>query len=64
MKLASFAQPKGIGSYLRTHLGRIPRFDNAKIKREMGMTFRSPQESIQDTLADLTKWGHIPAPKA
>ncbi len=64
MKLASFGQPKGIGSYLRTHLGRIPRFDNTKIKREMGITFRSPQESIQDTLADLTKWGHIPAPKA
>ncbi|MCK8463795.1 NAD-dependent epimerase/dehydratase family protein [Aliiroseovarius sp. S1339] len=64
MKLASYGQPKGIGSYLRTNLGGVPRFDNAKIKREMGITFRSPQDSIRDTLADLTKWGHIPAPKS
>jgi dihydroflavonol-4-reductase len=61
MKLASYTQPAGVGSYLRTHLGRVPRFDNAKISRELGIKFKSPRESIADTLADLSRWGHIPA---
>lgn len=64
MRLASRTQPAGIGSYLRTHLGRVPRFDNTKIRREMGITFRTPEQSITDTLADLTKRGHIPAPQS
>lgn len=59
MKLASYAQPAGVGSYLRTHLGRRPKFDNSKIKSELGVTFRSPQESLSDTLRDLSRWGHI-----
>jgi dihydroflavonol-4-reductase len=61
MKLASLAQPAGVGSYLRTHLGRVPRFDNSKISRELGITFTPPATSIKDTLADLARWGHIPA---
>lgn len=63
MRLASHTQPAGIGSYLRTHLGRVPRFDNAKIRREMGISFRTPEQSITDTLADLSARGHIPAPQ-
>lgn len=63
MRLASYTQPSGVGSYLRTHLGRVPHFDNANIRREMGITFRSPEESITDTLADLSARGHIPAPQ-
>ncbi len=63
MKLASYAQPAGIGSYLRTHLGRIPRFSNEKVVRELGIRFMTPEASIKDTLADLSRWGHIPAPK-
>jgi dihydroflavonol-4-reductase len=64
MRLASYTQPAGVGSYLRTHLGRVPRFDNAKIRREMGISFRTPEESITDTLADLSARGHIPAPRS
>jgi dihydroflavonol-4-reductase len=64
MRLASHFQPMGIGSYLRTHLGRTPRFDNSKIRKQLGITFRTPSQSIAETLKDLTKWGHIPAPKA
>ncbi len=60
MKLASYAQPSGIGSYLRTHLGRHPRFDNSKIKNELKISFRQPVEIIDDTMSDLKKWGHIP----
>jgi dihydroflavonol-4-reductase len=61
MKLMSYTQPNGVGSYLRTHLGRVPRFDNSKIRRDLGLVFRPVEESIADTLADLARWGHIPA---
>jgi dihydroflavonol-4-reductase len=63
MKLASYAQPVGIGSYLRTHLGRVPRFSNEKAVQELGIHFMSPQQTVKDTLADLSRWGHIPSPK-
>jgi dihydroflavonol-4-reductase len=59
MKLASYTQGTGAGSYLRTHLGRKVRFDNGKIRRELGLTFRPVEDSITDTLADLARWGHI-----
>ncbi|RKF13095.1 aldehyde reductase [Roseovarius spongiae] len=64
MRLASRTQPAGVGSYLRTHLGRAPHFDNSKIRREMGLTFRPPEESVTDALADLAARGHVPAPRA
>lgn len=63
MRLASHMQPAGVGSYLRTHLGRVPRFDNTKARRELGIAFRQPADSIRDTLADLVRWGHLPAPR-
>jgi dihydroflavonol-4-reductase len=60
-RLSSYTQPKGVGSYLRTHLGRVPRYDNTKIKRELGIQFRPVSESVLDTMADLARWGHVPA---
>ena len=62
MKLMSYSQPGGIGSYLRTHLGRKPRFDNSRARDILGIAFRSPEDSVKDTLADLVRWGHLPAP--
>lgn len=59
MKLASHMQPVGVGSFLPTHLGRAPRFDNTKIKRDLGIEFRSPELSLTDTLTDLERWQHI-----
>jgi dihydroflavonol-4-reductase len=59
MKLASWFQPQGVGSYLRTHLGRTPRFDNSKIKADLGLTFRDVPQTITDTAHDLIKWGHV-----
>ncbi len=59
MRWASCLQPAGTGSYLRTHLGAVPNFDNSKIKRDLGVAFRTPEESIRDTVADLERWGHI-----
>jgi dihydroflavonol-4-reductase len=59
MKLASYFQPAGIGSYLRTHLGRSPRFDNAKIRRELGVSFRDVDTTLTETVQDLIRLGHI-----
>jgi dihydroflavonol-4-reductase len=64
MRFASQFQPAGTGSYLRTHLGRTPRFDNSKIRNDFGITFRTSADSIADTLIDLAKWGHIPTAQA
>ena len=61
-RLASWFQPQGVGQYLRTHLGRVPRFDHGKIERELGLAFRPVERSILDTVADLARWGHVPAP--
>jgi dihydroflavonol-4-reductase len=61
VRLSSYAQPKGVGSYLRTHVGRVPRYDNSKIQRELGLSFRPVTGSILDTLADLRRWGHLPS---
>ncbi len=59
VRLSSFLQPKGIGSYLRTHVGREPRYDTSKIQRELGMKFRPVKSSILDTMEDLGRWGRV-----
>jgi dihydroflavonol-4-reductase len=61
MKLASYGQPEGVGSYLRTHLGRVPRYDATRLTRDLGIAYRPVDQSVRDTLADLSRWGHIPA---
>jgi nucleoside-diphosphate-sugar epimerase len=60
VRVASYAQPSGVGTYLRTHVGRTPRFDNRKIREELGITFRPVRATVADTLADLKRWGHLP----
>lgn len=62
VKLSSYLQPKGVGTYLRTHVGRVPRYDNGKSRRELGINYRGVESSILDTLEDLKKWGHVPVP--
>lgn len=59
MKLLSHFQPIGIGSYLRTHLGSVPHFENSKIRRDLGIEFRDVEETICDTVHDLIEWGHL-----
>lgn len=63
-RLAALTQPKGVRTYLKTNLGKVPGFDNSKIKRDMGITFRTPEDALRDTFADLSRWGHVPKPKA
>lgn len=59
--LAAMTQPKGVASYLRSHLGRIVRYDNRKARADLGLTFRPLDESLRDTVADLVRWGHVRA---
>lgn len=59
VKLAVFTQPKGVASYLRTHLGRVPRYDTTKIRTELGVTFRAASDTILETAKDLQRWGHL-----
>lgn len=59
VKLLSWFQPKGVGSYLRSHLGKVPAYDNGKIRRELGLEFLPPQTSIRDTVDDLRRRGLI-----
>lgn len=61
VRLSSYLQPKGVGSYLRTHVGRVPRYDTSKIRRELGLTFRPAKQAILDTVADLDRLGHLGA---
>jgi dihydroflavonol-4-reductase len=58
VKLAAYAQSKGVRQYLQTHVGRVPRFDNSKIRRDLSMTFRPVDQTLLDTAADVVKWGH------
>lgn len=60
VRLESYRRPAGVGVYLRTHVGRPPRFDNAKIRRELGLTFRPVATTVLETFADLARWGHLP----
>ncbi len=55
----SYFQPKGTGSYLRSHIGRTIRFDHSKIKKELGIKFISFEKSINETIPDLIHWGHL-----
>ena len=59
--LAAYLQPKGVRTYMHSNLGKVPHFDNSKIRRELGIEFRPLEESIADTVADLRKWGHVRA---
>ncbi len=63
MKALSFTQPKNIGMYIRTTIGRTMRYDNAKIRRELGISFKPVKESMIDTVHDMIKWGHLPPQK-
>lgn len=64
VRVGSVFQPKGRATFLRTHIGRELKLDNSLIKKDLGMTFRSIEQSLVDTVEDLVRWGHVPAPQA
>ena len=59
MKALSFTQPRDTGMYIRTNVGRNMRCDNAKIKRELGISFMPTKNSIVETVKNMVKWGHL-----
>lgn len=59
IKLASYTQPKGTGSYMRTHLGRVPKIDNSKSIAALGVDYGTPEAMIGAALDDMARWGHI-----
>jgi len=60
VKLTSWFQEKGTGQYLRTNIGRIPQFDNSKIK-DLGLQFMQMEQTLYDCVDDCIAKGHIPA---
>ncbi len=59
VRLSTYFQPKGTAQFLRTNLGRRPKFDNSKIQNDLGLTFRSFEETLAETVEDLLRWGHL-----
>jgi dihydroflavonol-4-reductase len=55
----AFTQQPGAASYMKTHLGRTPRFDTAKIEQELGLKYRDIRATIAETVADLREWKHL-----
>lgn len=62
VKLMSYFESAGTGSYLRTHVGREPNYDNSKIRDDLGMEFRDLEQTILETVEDLHEWGHVEEP--
>jgi dihydroflavonol-4-reductase len=58
-RLAALMQSSGVRQYLRTHVGRVPRFDNSKGRRDLALTYRPLDQTILETAADLVRWGHV-----
>jgi dihydroflavonol-4-reductase len=57
-----YTQSRGTRQYFHTHLGRVPRFANTKIRRDLELSFRPVAETILETVKDLERWGHVPMP--
>jgi len=59
LRAFSYFQPKGLGSFMRSHLGGVPAFDNSKIRRQLGLEFRPLRSTVMDTLEDLSARGLV-----
>lgn len=64
VRLDSYRRPTGAASYLRTHIGRTPRYDTRRLREELAVDLRPTRETILDTMADLAVHGHVPPPAA
>ena len=59
VKILVSTQPKGVRTFIRTHVGRGVEYDNSKIRQELGISFRSVKNSIFEAIKDLLRWKHI-----
>lgn len=62
LQVFAMFQPSGIRDYLRLAVGKPPTFDNSKILKDLGMTFRDPEQTIRDTLEFVIKVGDVKLP--
>lgn len=60
LKLASFAMPGQTGHMVRGHIGVRHQCSNRKIVSELGMSFRTPEETLAETFDSLVQWGFLP----
>ena len=58
-KLVALFQRSGTRSYLLSHLGGSMRFDNSKVRTDLGLELRDVDQTILDTMDDLERWGHL-----
>ncbi len=56
----AFTQPAGAASYMKTHLGRSVQFDTAKIQKGLGLKYRDIRTTVEEAVADLRDWKHLP----
>lgn len=63
IKALSYTQPKDTGTYIRINVGRTMRYDNSKIRKELGLSFIPFKESLIEAVNDMVKWGHLLPPK-
>jgi dihydroflavonol-4-reductase len=59
VKILVSTKPKGVRTYIRTNVGRDVKYDNSKIRQELGMTFRPVKESILEAVEDLIRRKYI-----
>lgn len=59
IRLASYLDKPGKGSYLRTHLGAWPQYNNQRIQSTLGLKFRPIEDTLLETAANLVRWGHV-----
>jgi len=59
MKVAASFQEAGVRDYLQKNLGVSLHFSNAKIQKDLGMTWIPINKTLGDTIVDLEKYGHI-----
>lgn len=59
IKLFSYFMSGDTGQFVRNYLGNPIIPTNAKIKRDLGMEFIDPAETVRQTCQDLIKRGHL-----
>ena len=57
--LMSHFQPRGVGDFVRTNVGRIPRLDTSKIQGDLSLQFRPSGQVVRDAAADLAQSGYL-----
>jgi len=64
VKIASYFQPPGIGSYMRTNLGRHMAVDDSKYQRDLKIPLTPLEVTVRDTAEDLIRKGFVPTLKS